>query len=61
MKIISGIFFGVAAIINLILAVIAISFQMSVIHLLIAILYALLIAILYASSAVCMLIAAKGE
>ena len=53
MKIISGIFFGVAAIINLILAVIAISFQTSVIH--------LLLAILYASSAVCMLIAAKGE
>ena len=40
MKIVAGIFFGVAAIINLILAVIAISFQMSVIHLLIAILYA---------------------
>lgn len=53
MKIIAGFFFGVAAIINLILAVIAISFQTSVIHLLLAILYAL--------SAVCMLIAAKGE
>lgn len=53
MKIVTGIFLGVAAIINLILAVIAISFPMTVIH--------LLIAILYASSSVCMLIAAKGE
>lgn len=52
MKICAGIFFG-GAILNLILAVIINSFQMSVIH--------LLIAILYASSAVCMLIAAKGE
>ena len=53
MKIITGIFFGIAAIINLILAVIAISFQISVIH--------LFLAILYASSAICMLMAAKGE
>ena len=53
MKIIAGIFFGDAAIINLILAVIKCSFQISVIHLLTAILYALL--------AICMLIAVKGE
>lgn len=53
MKIVAGIFYGVAVILNLILAVIANSFQISVIHLLIAILYALL--------AICMLIAVKGE
>ena len=52
MKIITGVFFG-GAILNLILAVIKCSFQISVIHLLTAILYALL--------AICMLIAVKGE
>lgn len=53
MKKVAGILFAVAAIINLILAPFAISLQMSVIH--------LLNAILYATSAVCMLLAAKGE
>ena len=53
MKIVAGIFFGIASSINLISAVIANSFQISVMH--------LLIAILYATSAVCMLLAAKGE
>lgn len=53
MKIVAGIFYGVAVIINLIVAVIANSIQISVIH--------LLIAILYASAAICMFIAEKGE
>ena len=38
MKIVTGFFFGVVAILNLILTVIANSFQISVIHLLLAIL-----------------------
>ena len=52
MKISARIFFG-GAILNLILAVIMNSFQMSVIHLLLAIFNVLL--------TICILIAAKGE
>lgn len=52
MKICAGFFFG-GAILNLILVVIINSFQMSVIHLLVAIFNVLL--------TICILIAAKGE